>query len=104
MLNAIDKIDENSALIKLEGEMVAGSIDELREKMKKKINNGIRAVIMDMTEVKTIDSTGIGFLAASHNSLTKVGGTLSVIGLSEEMYKFFIGLRLNSHFKIDKIN
>jgi stage II sporulation protein AA (anti-sigma F factor antagonist) len=102
MLNWVEIASENSITAKLEGKLVTGSLDGFREKLKELIGNGINTVILDMSNVDLIDSTGIGFLAATYNSLSKNGGTLRIIGLSEEMYEFFISLRLNSYFKIEK--
>lgn len=102
MLNSVETVSENSITAKLEGKLVTGSLDEFREKLKELIRNGPNTVILDMSDVNFIDSTGIGFLAATYNSLTKNGGTFRIIGLSEELYDFFISLRLNSYFDIEK--
>ncbi|NLL12888.1 MAG: STAS domain-containing protein [Fibrobacter sp.] len=102
MLNSVETVSENSITAKLEGKLVAGSIDEFRERLKELIKNGPNTVILDLSDVNFIDSTGIGFLAATYNSLSKTGGTLKIIGLSEEIYDFFISLRLNAYFNIEK--
>jgi len=102
MLSSVETVSENSITAKLKGKLIAGNLDEFREKLKELIKNGPNSVILDMSGVNFIDSTGIGFLAATYNSLSKNGGTLRIIGLSEEMYDFFISLRLNSYFIIEK--
>ncbi len=102
MLNWMEKVSENSIIAKLEGKLVAGSFDEFREKIKELIRNGSNNVTLDLAGVDSIDSTGVGFLAATYNSLSKKGGTLRIIGLSEKMYNFFISLRLNAYFIIEK--
>ncbi len=102
MLSSVETVSENSITAKLKGKLIAGNLDEFREKLKELIKNGPNSVILDMSGVNFIDSTGIGFLAATYNSLSKNGGTLRIIGLSEELYDFFISLRLNSYFIIEK--
>ena len=102
MLNWVETVSENSIIAKLEGKLVAGNLDEVREKLKELIKNGPNTVSLDLSGVDYIDSTGVGFLAATYNSLSKKGGTLSIIGLSEKMYNFFINLRLNAYFKLEK--
>lgn len=94
--------NENSIKATLDGKLVAGKLDDFREKIKEMIKNGHNSITLDMNNVDLIDSTGIGFLAATYNSLSKNGGSLRIIGLSEEMYSFFTSLRLNSYFKIEK--
>lgn len=95
-----DLASEDSVKFALNGELVAGGMDQLRESVKKYIDGGTKKIIIDMQHVTTLDSAGIGFIAAVHNTLTKVGGVVNVVELSEEMYNFFVSLRLNSHFNI----
>ena len=61
MLNSVETVSENSITAKLEGKLVAGSIDEFRERLKELIKNGPNTVILDLSDVNFIDSTGIGF-------------------------------------------
>lgn len=102
MINFVDLASEDSVKFALNGELVAGGMDLLRESVKKCIDTGTKKIIFDMEHVTTLDSAGIGFLAAVHNTITKVGGVVNVVGLSEEMYNFFVSLRLNSHFNIQQ--
>ncbi len=102
MINFVDLASEDSVKFTLNGELVAGGMDLLRESVKRYIDSGTKKIIVDMQHVTTLDSAGIGFLAAVHNTITKVGGAVNVIGLSDEMYNFFVSLRLNSHFKIEQ--
>jgi anti-anti-sigma factor len=102
MINFEDLAGEGFVRFALNGELVAGGLDLLRESVKKYIDNGTKKIIIDMKHVTTLDSAGIGFLAAVHNTITKVGGAVNVIELSEEMYNFFVSLRLNSHFNIEQ--
>jgi anti-anti-sigma factor len=102
MINFVDLAGQDSVKIVLNGELVAGGMDLLRESVKKYIDNGTKKIIIDMKHVTTLDSAGIGFLAAVHNTITKVGGTVNVVELSVEMYNFFVSLRLNSHFNIEQ--
>jgi anti-anti-sigma factor len=102
MINFVDLANEGTVKFTLNGELVAGGMDLLRESVKKYIDTGTKKIIFDMAHVTTLDSAGIGFLAAVHNTITKVGGTVNVVELSEEMYNFFVSLRLNSHFNIEQ--
>jgi anti-anti-sigma factor len=101
MLEVKEFLKENTADLFLEGVLVAGSLDDMRSKLKTLITQGINVLSLDMTKVTSVDSAGVGFLAAVHNSMVKAGGILTVCGLSKELYQFFLSLRLNSHFKIE---
>lgn len=87
-------------VITLEGRLVAGNHDDLRNCVKQMLNDGIVNIILEMSEVGSVDSSGIGFLAALHNSLKKAGGELQVRDLSKDIFEFFTALRLHTHFKI----
>jgi anti-sigma B factor antagonist len=103
MLEILDRQESDHMVISLSGLLVAAHCDALRVKAKELVAQGVKHIRIDMSGVKAIDSSGIGLLAAVHNSLNKIGGTLVVMQLSEEMYQFLIRLRLNNHFTIEKM-
>lgn len=102
MLKIVEKHDGLKAIIALEGELLAISLDELRKKIKELIDSGTtNAIVFDMSKIDSVDSAGIGLIAAVHNSLTKINGNLKLIGLSKDMYQFFVCLRMNTHFVLE---
>jgi anti-anti-sigma factor len=102
MVNFVDLAEGDSVRFVLSGELVAGGMDQLRDTLKKYVDSGIKHIEFDMEQVSTLDSAGVGFLAAAHNSLSKCGGMIKVTRLSDDMYNFFVSLRLNSHFNIEQ--
>jgi anti-anti-sigma factor len=102
MINFVDLHEEDHVRFVLDGELVAGGMDKLRESLKRHIENGATKIVFDMEKVSTLDSAGVGFLAAAHNSLVKVTGSIRTVQLSEDMYNFFVSLRLNTHFNIER--
>lgn len=103
MINYKEEIKNNSIRIFLEGDLISGSFDEIREHLKQIINNGIISITMDMSKIAAVDSSGIGFLASVYNTLKKNGGVFSVVELSRDIYTFFVSLRLNTHFIVEQI-
>jgi serine/threonine-protein kinase RsbW len=101
VLNITEKCEGNSCVIGINGELVSTTIDVAKARVKELITAGIITITFDMTNSDAIDSAGIGFIAAAHNSLSKVGGVLKLTGLSKDMYQFFICLRMNTHFIIE---
>ena len=101
MLSIIEERNGTSTTAKLEGDLVAGNLDPITTRLKALIAEGVTDIRLDFTTVVAIDSAGVGFLAAVHNTIKKQNGTLLVKGLSREMYQFFVSLRLNAHFKIE---
>jgi anti-anti-sigma factor len=52
--------------------------DGLREKLKNIAAAGQRRIVLNMSNVKYIDSTGLGMLVAAHFSAQKQGASLSL--------------------------
>jgi anti-anti-sigma factor len=80
--------------------MVAASIPELRSKMREAVAEGVRELVVDLTDVQMVDSSGIGLLISAHNSLHKAGGRLSVIQASPEILQLFQTMRMHQHFTV----
>ena len=62
--------------------IVAATIPELRLKMRDIVGEGVRELVVDLTGVRMVDSSGIGLLISAYNSLRKAGGQLAVIHAS----------------------
>ena len=93
--------DENKVVIRPAGtDIVAASVPELRSKMREVVGEGIRELVVDLTNVQMVDSTGIGLLISAHNSLRKLGGTLAVIHASAEILELFQSMRIHQHFSV----
>lgn len=73
---------------------------DLRERFKSFIQEGVRELVLDFAQVQSIDSVGIGLLAAAHNTLAKSGGRLSVVNASRNVYQLLTLMRLDKHFAI----
>jgi anti-anti-sigma factor len=82
------------------GDIIAASVTEIRSMLKSLLEEGVRQLVIDLSEVKVIDSSGIGMLVAAHNSLSRQGGKLSVIHASEELLDLLKAFRLDRHFTI----
>jgi anti-anti-sigma factor len=102
MLNVEEQSENEKCTIKLSGELVATNLDVLKKKVHNLILNGTSSITFDMSDTESVDSAGVGFIAATHNSLEKNGGVFKMIGLSKDMYQFFICLRMNTHFTIEE--
>jgi anti-sigma B factor antagonist len=88
------------SVVKPEKDLVGNFVQEFRLKLKSIIEQGTREVVIDLEEVKMVDSTGIGLLVSTHNSLVKVGGRLEVINATTDLLDLFQWMRLHQHFNI----
>jgi len=93
---------DGSVRIALEPNISAKNVQALRELFKQHLNNGAHSMVLDFSQVESIDSVGIGLLVATHNSLTKAGGCLSLVNVSHDIYQLFTLMRLEKHFGISR--
>jgi anti-anti-sigma factor len=93
--------EENKAVVRPSGDtIVAATIPELRLEMRGILDQGIRELVIDLSGVRMVDSSGLGLLIAAHNSLRKTGGTFAVIHASEDILALFRSMRMHQHFSV----
>jgi anti-sigma B factor antagonist len=93
--------EDNKAVVRPAGDsIVAASLAELRLKMRGAVEEGVRELVLDLTDVRIVDSSGIGLLISAYNSLRKVGGHLAVIHASAEILDLFRTMRMHQHFSV----
>lgn len=93
--------EDNKAVVRPAGDsIVAASLAELRLKMRGAVEEGVRELVLDLTDVRMVDSSGIGLLISAYNSLRKVGGHLAVIHASAEILDLFRTMRMHQHFSV----
>ena len=88
------------ATFKPGGNLTAAAAPELRSMLKTMVAEGVRYLVVDLTEVDVVDSSGIGLLVAAHNSLSRLGGEMTVIHVSADLVDLFKSFRLDKHFSI----
>ncbi len=69
-------------IIKLEGKITIGAGDsQLRDAITNAVKDGKNSILLDMREVSTIDSSGIGELVGAYTTVTNRGGKLKLLRL-----------------------
>jgi anti-anti-sigma factor len=91
---------ETKAVIRPAGDLVAAMLPEARERLRELIKDGIRDVEFDLSKTRMIDSSGLGLLMATYNTLSAAGGSLQVSNVDPELRELFQSMRLNQHIKI----
>jgi anti-sigma B factor antagonist len=70
------------SILDLKGKITIGSGDvQLRETINKLVEDGKKHILINMQEVTTIDSSGIGELVGCYTSVTHKGGKLKLLHL-----------------------
>jgi anti-anti-sigma factor len=93
--------EDNKTVVRPAGDnIVAATIPELRSKMREIVEEGVQELVVDLTDVQMVDSSGIGLLISAYNSLRKAGGRLAVIHASAELLELFKTMRMHQHFSV----
>ena len=83
-----------------EGDLTAASAPLIRIDLKNLIAEGVRELVIDMANTRVIDSSGIGLLVATHNSLLRLNGKLTVKNVSQDLLELLRAFRLDKHFSV----
>ncbi|MCU0571706.1 MAG: STAS domain-containing protein [Syntrophobacteraceae bacterium] len=83
------------------GALTVALAQELRSQIRNVLSEGVSHVVFDLSGTEVVDSSGIGLLIATHNSLKKTGGSLRVVGVSPEIKNLFKAMRLDRHFAVE---
>lgn len=92
--------DATTAALQPAGDLVMAMLPALRSTMREMVASGTLHLTVDLTNVKAVDSAGIGLLISAHNSLKKAGGDLAVIHASANILELFRTMRIHQHFSI----
>ncbi|MBW3670227.1 MAG: STAS domain-containing protein, partial [Acidobacteria bacterium] len=69
-------------IIELQGKITIGAGDtQLRDVIIKSVEEGQKNILLDMGDVTTLDSSGIGELVGSYTTVTNRGGKLKLLHL-----------------------
>jgi anti-sigma B factor antagonist len=92
--------DGNQTLVIVHQDMVASMTGELKNELKPLVQVGIKELVIDLTYVEMIDSTGLGLFADTYHSLSKVGGKLKVINASKQICYLIKAVGLDRRFEV----
>lgn len=74
------RTSSNVTIIDLSGNLIIGKSEEsLRETIKQMIADGRKHLLLNLADVPTIDSSGIGAMIKSFTSVKEAGGKLKVL-------------------------
>jgi anti-sigma B factor antagonist len=77
------------AVVEVSGWIEIGSAPQLRETLISVIDKGYVQLVIDLSGVVFLDSTGLGVLIGSLHRLRSRDGSLALAGASDRVYKVF---------------
>lgn len=94
----------DQTIIKPGRDIMASMSQEFRDYLKNSLDEVEKEMVIDLTDVKMIDSRGLGSLIAVYNSLNKVGKKLTITNVFPEVYEIFKTMRFDQFFVIEETN
>ena len=88
-------------VIAVEGQLVAGNRQQLREAVVSEINRGSRFFVIDFAEAGYVDSAGLGALVSLSKKIRESSGSLRLTNLNEDLRTLFELTRLDTLFALD---
>ena len=95
-----EALDQQTHLVAVRGEIHVSTAPEFSERLNDAIANGATGVVIDMTEVEFIDSTGLSVLLNALRRVTRNQGALALAVANPTVLRLFEITRLDSTFDI----
>lgn len=95
-----EMIDDVAVLI-LKGKLMGGpETTAIHDQVKELVEGGAKRVVLDLTRVSWLNSTGLGMIMASSTTLGNADGELKIAGLQDKTRGLFSIAKLDTVFKI----
>jgi anti-sigma B factor antagonist len=100
-MKASSRTVDGVEIIKLDGKITIGAGDQqLREVISEAIARGRTNILLDLSGVTTIDSSGIGELVGSYTTVTNRGGKLKLLHLPAKLNELLHVTQLITVFEV----
>jgi anti-sigma B factor antagonist len=95
-----EKIENHVGVLEISGKMMGGpETTELHEKVRSLIGDGIKKVVIDLKDVKWMNSSGLGVLMACMTTLKNTNGMLKLANVTEKIESLLIITQLIKIFE-----
>jgi anti-sigma B factor antagonist len=95
-----EALDERTHLITVTGEIHVSTAPEFSRRLNEAIESGKTQVVLDLSGVEFIDSTGLSVLLNGLRRVTRRGGRMALVCTNPTVLRLFVITRLDSTFKI----
>jgi anti-sigma B factor antagonist len=94
----VDKGDETT--LSIEGVLDAVTAPEIRPTIEELVSEQRKAILVDLTSLRLIDSSGVGVIVSLFKRCKTFGGVVRVSGLKDQPLAIFKLLRLDRVFPL----
>lgn len=93
-------VDERTTIVAVEGEIHVSTAPEFSGVLNAAIDGGRTALVLDLTGVMFIDSTGLSVLLTALRRVTHAGGRMALVCSNPTVLRLFEITRLDTTFDI----
>ena len=97
---AVKKDPKGIVIVTVDGQLIVGNRQELKQKITEALEKGERKFLIDFTNTGYIDSSGLGVLVSLSRKIREADGELRLAGLNEDLRTLFELTKLDSLFSI----
>lgn len=88
-------------ILAIKGKVTIGEGDvALRQAIQEALNGGARKIVLELSEVSTIDSSGVGEVVSSFTAVTNRGGKLKLLNLPPKVVDILTITQLITVFEV----
>jgi anti-sigma B factor antagonist len=89
------------SIIDVSGRLTLGeSANTLRNAVRELAESGQRKIVLNLTELSFIDSSGLGLLVGGFAAFTRLGGQLKLVNLSNRVKELLVITKLYTVFEV----
>jgi anti-sigma B factor antagonist len=91
MLKISEKAKDGVVILELKGKLMGGpDANSFRDTVVRLCDEGKKKLLVDMSGVSWIDSTGLGVLISTYTTVCKAGGALKLLRLTKRIHNLFV--------------
>ena len=99
-LDIVESVREDVTVLALKGRLTLGESNLIREKVTQLSAAGKFKIVIDLSNVEYIDSTGLGILVICFTSLKKQGGALKLVNPNKRNVELLLLTKLHTVFEV----
>lgn len=92
--------DGDVVVVAIEGQLVAGNRQQLREAVTNEVERGARSIVIDFADTGYVDSAGLGVLVSLSKRVREANAALRLVNLNEDLRTLFELTRLDTLFDL----
>ena len=101
-INTSTRLIDGVVIVDTIGELRLGSgTDALRHVVRQLLNDGYRSILLNLRDVRHIDSSGVGELMSCYTSVRNHGGQLKLMNLSRHVHNLLELTKLYTIFEVE---